>query len=54
LRSKADSFEKTHISSQKNISGQKATSNLTKVLLEERQFLQKNHHCQKSVSGQKV
>jgi hypothetical protein len=40
--------------SQKNISGKKATSNLTKVLLGEKQFLQKSHYCQKSVSGQNV
>jgi hypothetical protein len=45
---------KKTISSQKIIPGQKATSNLTKVFLDEKEFLQKSHYCQKAISGQKV
>jgi hypothetical protein len=54
LRCKADSFEKIYfyfLAQKKNISGQKATSDLTKVLLEEKQFLQKSHYCQKAITA---
>ena len=47
-------WEVRQIHLKKAFSSQKATSNLTQVFLDKKQFLQKSHYCQKAVSGQKV
>ena len=46
-------WEVRQIHLKKAFSSQKATSNLTKLFLDEKQFLQKSHYCQKAISGKK-